>query len=183
MNISEIDAVIERLKAVPEDCRLITDVTNAFMGNGDWRFCNFRDELISVLIQARSKWWFSYPSIEEEVANLSDGMLAEHGLMRLPKDRDGEIIRPGDMVDLSGEVLKVNSVKAFIATGSSYYHIIMGDHCEYSVNPDMLTHHREPNVEDILRDFAEVAFDVQEGDDLAALVEEYAEKLREVMDA
>ena len=83
------------------------------------------------------------------VDSMTDEELLEHGLVRLPKDADGEYIRIGDVMEWcdSGETLTVEGI------GSDVLFYIDGENAEWTAARNK-RHHHEPTVEDVLREFA-----------------------------
>lgn len=136
MNIEEMEKAIERLRALDDNGLNAYRVAAAFMGEPNYNIHVFCNELMELLETARD----SIP---------------------LPKDKDGEIIRPGDKVDLNGETIEVRGVKMYVGAYAVSYSIVFGEHSQYSVNPDALRHHREPTIEDVMREFAEKITDSQ----------------------
>ncbi len=92
---------------------------------------------------------------------MTDKNMAEHGWIRLPKDADGEYINIGDVVvgkedgedDFIFEVYEI----AFFPDGSCNIRAAN----DYGFDPWQVSHHHEPTVEDVLREFAEKVTDSQ----------------------
>ena len=108
--------------------------------------------------------------------------MAEHGWIRLPKDADGEYIHVGDVLTDGEYKFKVFELAAF---GDGSWSIRneggnAGAACD-------VTHHHEPTVDDVLREFAS-AYDRIGGEDdehqkYLNLIAEFAAKLRLAGDA
>ena len=123
-----------------------------------------------------------------EIAAIADRIDAEHqkaihelnGLAEvsvlLPKDADGEVIRAGDRLDGYGKTITVVEMRH----GRSGW-VLISEYGNAYADNYAFTHHHAPTVEDVLREFAlkvagEECMTMRTG-----VVEEYAEKLREVM--
>lgn len=187
-SVSNCREAIERLNDVDTTSTSTYAVVNALMGDVVWTQDSLRDVLVELLTKAESNWWINTSAIDD-LANVSDDTLMDIGLMRLPRDRDGEVIRLGDMVDLYGETYEVDGIKTRLANNSGYYsRVIVGKYHKYSVDPRTLHHHhRRQTIEDVLTEFQLKTVDWCDGHDptdsadgLAVLLVEYAEKLKEV---
>ena len=82
---------------------------------------------------------------------MTDTELAERGLVRLPVDADGEVIHIGDRVENNERVVRI------VLTDGSWEPSVYVEKrpnvlCEYFCNE--ISHHHEPTVEDVLREFA-----------------------------
>lgn len=114
------------------------DVARAFMGRsvyslGDATY--FRKALIDTLSQCDPDLW-------------SDEFLADNGLMRLPKDADGQYVHVDDeMVDLYGDVFTVNA----IGGNTLYYYDEDTDTVEWT-RADNKRHHEPDTWEKIIED-------------------------------
>ena len=75
--------------------------------------------------------------------------MAEHGWIRLPKDADGEYIHVGDVLTDGEYKFKVFELAAF---GDGSWSIRNEDGNAWAACD--VTHHHEPTVEDVLREFA-----------------------------
>ena len=91
----------------------------------------------------------------QECADVAEKLLAEDGWVRLPVDADGKVIHIGDTLDGYGETTVVRGL-ALRDDGWSMT-------CENGLwfNFTAFTHHHEPTVEDVLREFAEKITDSQ----------------------
>ena len=101
------------------------------------------------------------------------------GWIRLPKDADGKVIRIGDVLDNTHK----DGFAAKAVIGISYHP--GGKACvEVDENrlrwhdPSKLRHHKQPNVEDVMVEFATDWESAQDGEDKTAVLKEYAAKLR-----
>lgn len=104
------------------------------------------------------------------------GSIVASEYVKLPKDADGETIHAGDALDGYGKTIEVVELRY----GRSGWVLISRDGNAYA-DTFAFTHHHAPTVEDVLREFAlkvagEECMTMRTG-----VVEEYAEKLREVM--
>ena len=120
-----------------------------------------------------------------DVDNISDENLLAWGLVRMPKDADGEPIRIGDVMEWcdSGETLTVEGI------GRDVLFYIDGENAELTAARNK-RHHHAPTVEDVLREFAQEmnenmgmytgeTIDADEWRDAdARTVEKFAAKLR-----
>ena len=103
---------------------------------------------------------------------LADRIDAE--MVELPKDRDGEYIHVGDVMEWcdSGETLTVEGI------GSDVLFYIDGENAEWTAARNK-RHHHEPTVEDVLREFAAKLIERGElTNGGAQTIAEYAAKLR-----
>ena len=108
--------------------------------------------------------------------------MAEHGWIRLPKDADGEYIHVGDVLTDGEYKFKVFELAAF---GDGSWSIRNEDGDAWAACD--VTHHHEPTVDDVLREFAS-AYDRIGGEDdehqkYLNLIAEFAAKLRLAGDA
>ena len=117
----------------------------------------------------------------------TDENMAEHGWVRLPVDEDGEPINIGDVMDerlpFGGYAAPAPVDVMELSRGANGYGWMVRLDAANSalISPKLLRHHHAPTVEDVLREFAlkvagEECMTMRTG-----VVEEYAEKLREVM--
>ena len=190
MNASEIDKAIERLKAMDMISMSAYEVAVALMGNRNWLSLSVRDELVDVLMKARSNWWVN-KSGKEDLDTVSDRILAEWGYTRLPKDKDGKTIRIGDTVQYDPD----DGVKSppfevrgmtLDAVGNGWE--VYADGCTFT---SVTCRHHDLTVEDILAEFEnewdEAAYanaDEREGfaDDAPSLIIRYADRLRKLLE-
>lgn len=172
-----IKETINNLKAinlVGSSHENLSAICLALMGSGSLAYgwtigacSSLRDVLVGMLEQLDPADW-------------SDEYLAEQGLMRLPKDADGEVIHIGDEMDFSEGVRGLT----VIGVGTSSIHdsdmgVFIRDDDGYTwFNARFLRHHK-PTVEDVLREFSD---DVQRCCDTENTIAEYAARLREVID-
>ena len=106
---------------------------------------------------------------------MTDGNMAEHGWVRLPKDADGEYIRIGDVMESKGGDLLFGEV-SFEVRAMRY------DEGRWEVYyaPALLRHYHAPTLEDVLLEaLSKATFETEAGRKI--LVDEYAPKLREVL--
>lgn len=120
--------------------------------------------------------------VDGGVAGMTDADLAKHGLVRQPKDADGEYIHIGDVMEWcdSGETLTVEGI------GRDVLFYIDGENAEWTAARNK-RHHHAPTVEDVLREackayhalliegMSDVAHDMPAPSEIIA---EYAAKLR-----
>ena len=98
---------------------------------------------------------------EAALLNVHIDLMDASGWIRLPKDADGEYINIGDVVvgkedgedDFIFEVYEI----AFFPDGSCNIRAAN----DYGFDPWQVSHHHEPTVEDVLREFAEKVTDSQ----------------------
>ena len=88
-------------------------------------------------------------TLEYDIDGLSDRELAEHGLVRMAVDADGVPIRVGDTLDGYGKTIEVVEMRY----GRGGWVLISRDGNGYA-DTFAFTHHHEPTVEDVLREFA-----------------------------
>lgn len=135
---TKIKEAIKRLKNVPDDCSYAMDVTLAFMGKSVFTFDDvreFRDALIDTLSQCDPDEW-------------SDEFLIDNGLMRLPKDADGEYVQVDDeMVDTCGDIFTVNGIGGH----TIYYYDEVTDTVEWTRVANK-RHYKPDNWERIIED-------------------------------
>ena len=98
--------------------------------------------------------------------------LDESAWVKLPVDADGVPIRVGDVLDGYCKTIEVVEMRH----GRSGWVLISRDGNGYA-DTFAFTHHHEPTVEDVLREFVERWHDTHH-DDIPALFAEYAAKLR-----
>jgi len=84
--------------------------------------------------------------VDGGVAGMTDADLAEHGMVRLPKDADGEYIRIGDVMDGYGKTIEVVELRY----ERSGWVLISRDGSGW-VCTIAFEHHHAPTVEDVLR--------------------------------
>ena len=113
----------------------------------------------------------------DELRALADRIDAE--MVELPKDRDGEYIHIGDVMEWcdSGETLTVEGI------GSDVLFYIDGENAEWTAARNK-RHHHAPTVEDVLTEM--VAKVIERGEltnGAAQTIAEYAAKLRLAGDA
>jgi hypothetical protein len=120
-----------------------------------------------------------FASADDWLAQHEDAM-AEHGWVKLPVDADGEYIHAGDVLDGYGKTIEVVELRH----GRSGWLLISRDGNGYD-DTFVFTHHHEPTVEDVLREFANRVCNSghQWGLDAADTIAEYAAKLRLAGDA
>lgn len=148
----DYDKTIERLKK--GDTIRSFDVVEAFMGNNSWTTEEFRDELVELLETARDS-------------------------VRGPLDADGEMWHSGDMSDSNWGVIEG------IAYDDGQWFVSGHDMSAPWVPADSIRHYHKPTVDDVMHELEGKWNDVVDngGDvnDTAALIIEYAEKLRELL--
>ena len=124
-----------------------------------------------------------FASADDWLAQHEDAM-AEHGWVRLPVDADGETIHIGELVD---EMLPFGGYAApapidtmELYRGASGYSWMVKLDAENRalIRPKLLRHHHAPTVEDVLREFGIEWEYEQHSEDRAAILAEYAAKLR-----
>ena len=88
--------------------------------------------------------------VDGGVDAMTDAELAEHGLVRMPVDAEGEPIHVGDVMEWcdSGETLTVEGI------GRDALFYIDGENAGWTAARNK-RHHHEPTVEDVLREFTD----------------------------
>lgn len=117
----------------------------------------------------------------------SDEELAENGWVRLPKDADGEYIHIGDWME-NGE--RVERIVLTDGSWEPYVYLAKTPYVLHEYFCNEISHHKQPTVEDVLRDmhakldevtalYVGEAIDSDERDrDEARIFAEYTSKLR-----
>jgi len=113
-------------------------------------------------------------------ASIDASMIQTHGYIELPKDADGEYIHVGDKVTCARSVWQVTGLRL---TGLAWgvCCTIFNDHGGSGTNvypPCDLRHYHAPTVEDVLTEFGIDWEHESDCEDRAALLKEYAAKLR-----
>lgn len=115
----------------------------------------------------------------QECADVAEKLLAEDGWVRLPVDADGKVISVGDKLDGYNETTVVKE----LTLGDDGWSMT----CENGLwfNFAAFTHHHEPTVEDVLREFTDAILEwagksgtVAEVGTWSDVASEYAAKLR-----
>ena len=120
-----------------------------------------------------------FASADDWLADNEDAM-EEHGWIRLPLDADGVPIRVGDeMVDELDESTAPRKVTSLYLANDGWW-VYIG--C-VGRRPDRYSHHHDPTVEDVLTKFGIDWEYESDCEDRAALLAEYAAKLRLAGDA
>ena len=123
---------------------------------GRMTMSELRAQIINLLQDA---WELGYECGAKDISSartvtldaMTDTELAERGLVRLPVDADGEVIHIGDRVENNERVVRI------VLTDGSWEPSVYVEKrpnvlCEYFCNE--ISHHHEPTVEDVLREFA-----------------------------
>ena len=106
-------------------------------------------------------------------ADWADGYLDEVGLMRLPKDADGEYIHEGDTMEFAnGKRVEVAAV-----SWSGFFYYTYDEEAKWT-DATNTHHYHKPTIEEILREFGD---EVRRCCDTEDTIAEYAAKLRELM--
>lgn len=185
--MDNITEAIERLSSLEEKNGIpitINEVMRAYAGH-PCTAGEFRDELMTLLKAA---------TVMMDSSTWGDGYLAMEGLVRLPKDMDGEAIHIDDeMVSTaSGKVFVVKRLKYSEQHGWMIGGACSDDLSEYNLYlPGVCRHHHVPTVEELLRQFADVGIRIGAKHGIKAgefsfyadedAVAEYAQKIKEVM--
>ena len=122
--------------------------------------------------------------VDGGVDSMTDAQLADHGLVRLPTDADGEYIHIGDVMEWcdSGETLTVEGI------GRDVLFCIDGENAEWTAARNK-RHHHAPTVEDVLLEFTDEVWNrccegaTASDSGIDGLVAECAAKLRLAGDA
>ena len=115
-------------------------------------------------------------AMNDALYHANDESMAELGWLRLPKGADGVSIYVGDRLDGYGKTIEVVELRY----GRSGWVIVSRDGNAYA-DTFAFTHHHEPTVEDVLREFAEKITDSQipgVHPTYEEAIAEYAAKLR-----
>lgn len=161
---------IEKLRRVANEwcTSVVSELVSVYTGD------YVRSESVSD-VQVANALRNAIKEIEQEFKELDDGELAEMGLMRLPLDANGVPVRVGDVMECFGswEGVSPFEVRAmWLDEGGWELYDRLGDRCR----PSVTSHHREPTVEDVLRELmAEVSGPCYAED---VLLEKYAPRLR-----
>ena len=131
-----------------------------------------------------------FASADDTLSREENGVLAEHGFVRLPKDADGEYIHIGDRMESGdGDVFIVSSVDYGLHSshGRGKFWMLWNEDADFYERACECRHHKQPTVEDVLDEFAS-AYDRIGGEDeehqkYLNLIAEYAAKLRLAGDA
>ena len=165
----KIQETIERLKALDLDGdsnEKISAICSVFYKpNCGWTLgeCKrLRGVLVGMLEQLDPDEW-------------SDSYLAEVGLVRLPKDANGEYIHIGDTIRLNDTTPRVFSLALY---DDGWRVGFVGEHGHCSCLPKDVAHYHKPTVEELLFEFGKIC---QDGYDIGNSIHEYAEKIREVI--
>ena len=113
--------------------------------------------------------------LEEAAKKREDVTLFGVDYVALPVEGDGVTIRPGDIIDGYGNTFEVSRL---VFTGLLGW-IIVADTDDRYIDSYALTHHKEQDVTDILREFALACEDAgNAGPEVERITAEYAEKLQ-----
>ena len=132
-------AQVDRLRAL-RPTRDVGDVAEAFLGvraHNAALVSDFRDSLIQLLEDSDPNDW-------------PDDTLDYYGLIRLPRDEDGEVIAIGDTVYLCGEKRVVTEIS--FSDGRTL--IGLDNDCLARI-PRLFTHRPPVTVESVLREFGD----------------------------
>ena len=167
--IAERAKAVNRLTALKLDggsYQMLSDICKAvYPHNGAWTFSeceNLRYQLAWLMHNLNmgrfdNEMWKQgydegYASADDILSREENGVLAEHGFVRLPKDADGEYIHLGDMMENGERVARI------VLTDGSW------DPSVYTAKkPNQLreyfcheiSHYHASTVEDVLREFAQ----------------------------
>lgn len=126
-----------------------------------------------------------FASADDWCAQHEDAM-AEHGWVRLPKDADGEYIHIGDrMKSGDGDVFIVSSVDYGLHSshGRGKFWMLWNEDADFYERAYECRHHKQPTVEDLLREMLDKWGEMPSNMTNEAIVAEYAAKLRLAGDA
>ena len=159
---------------VTDDLR---EYTNRFIGSEDFRWLRTIADRIDAEYETavRKKAAKMLTNISEY---MSDEDLDEIGLVRLPPDANDEPIHVGDVMDGYG---KAKSVIYLLLDKKGW--IVYRDLGDSVRDTYALSHHHEPTVEDVLREFGEWYLHAKGGCDEDGIVADFAKRLRLVGDA
>lgn len=160
---TETREIIERLRALGDGCYL-GEIVSVFIGkrNSSSNAKEFRELLIDLLERSDPDEW-------------TDEQLGEYGLVRLPRDKDGEVCHIGDTVwDDYGHEWSVYDVRIECEQVFLEKH---GSSVTRGLNSRDVTHRPPVTVESVLTEFVE-KWHSTHYDDIPALKAEYAKRLR-----
>lgn len=116
-------------------------------------------------------------AVQEEFVRVytSDADMEHDGWIRLPRDADNEIVNAGDKLDGYNKTIEV----MWLRLGRTGWWIIDEYGKSYACC-DAFSHHHEPTVEDVLREFAGTLASAENnwGSDVNDAIAEYASKLQ-----
>lgn len=114
----------------------------------------------------------------------SDEYLAEVGLMRLPKDADGEYVHINDvMVGLNWEILVVKRLKYSERHGWMVGAAHKDDMSEYGLySPAVIRHYHKPTLEDVVENMVIKSMTASLETDVPTMIKEFVERIREVIE-
>lgn len=112
------------------------------------------------------------------VAELGSKVAREY--VKLPVDADGEVIHIGDVMDT--EHFGTVEVEGFVHDAVAFFNY-SGQPAYICTAPAKTCHHHKPTVEDLLHEFGDKVCNSghQWGLDAAETIEEYAERIKEVL--
>lgn len=122
--------------------------------------------------------------LREAAAERADVTLFGVDYVALPLDADGVPIRVGDVMEVKFDTKRRPFTVSFVGERAVAFWVVgQPDLKSFNLDTVLVTHHHEPTVEDVLREFAANIADVLGGDDFKLddndeLYAEYAAKLR-----
>lgn len=152
----------------------ITDELREWMRNNTVNCSDNRIALVAIADRIDEQHGGGCGEAYEKGVN--DGIDADKnalGYVKLPVDADGEYIQAGDVLDGYGKTIEVVELRY----GRSGWVIVSRDGNAYA-DTFAFTHHREPTVEDVLREFFSRYVTTKPKDEDDAILAEYAAKLR-----
>jgi hypothetical protein len=167
----------ERIERMRAHCNSTYDVMMAFMGwdtvSPSQDYCgDFRSALIDLLERSDPDGW-------------TEEQLCEWGLVRLPRDKDGEVIRIGDTVwDDNDNPYEWTVIGIGIGDVAPHFPIRCANkQFETGFKTEKITHRLPVTVESVLREFAGAISEILGGEDFRLadndeLYDEYAKRLR-----
>ena len=162
---------IARLRAIKAsgECYTYNDVVNNFMG-GLSAPLRFLEALVDLLERSDPTEW------DEE-------LLYEYGMVRLPRDRDGEVIHVGDTV--WGDNINARVVEGIGIRGQGRCSVEIGyQNCTWGAYPSDITHRPPVTVDSLLRELTDSTFDIREDYLMSDMSEsEFHKKMQELRDS
>lgn len=162
---------IARLRAIKAsgECYTYNDVVTNFMG-GLSAPLRFLEALIDLLERSDPTEW------DEE-------LLDEYGMVRLPRDRDGEVIHVGDTV--WGDNINARTVESINIRDHGKCSVsIAYENCTWVAYPNALTHRKPVTVDSLLRELTDSTFDIREEYLMSDMSEsEFHERMQELRDS
>lgn len=126
----------------------------------------------------RESYDSGYASADDWLAQHEDAMI-EHGWIRLPLDADGVPIHVGDVMEVKFDTKRRPFTVSFVGERAVAFWVVgQPDLKSFNLDTVLVTHHHEPTVEDVLREFGDWYAHTKGGCDEDGIIAEFAAKLR-----